>query len=350
MSDDTIELASALLGEPLAAVGRPLPTSDRNRVVRAAREDGSTVIVKRYLTSDNDGRWRELAALRTLQGSAADVPEVVACDDQMAVMQDLGDHPHLASVLLDDNPSATQDGLKEWARALGRVHAAGLSRVAAFEAEFLSHTGRSSDYMQELLDDAAASWPQLARRLEVEIDTPFELLAQAPRRLRTRLDTISPGDTCPDNNLSRDGVFTLIDLEFASARHAIWDVAFLVVPWPSCWCAWTMPHRAVVDAVSAWGDAVGLHPGPDLEHDLALAVDTWHWLSANWLLDRLLGGQDGQRPDRPSPRAQDRIARSLDAVASSSVFPELAAAADKLLAGLVARYDVEALPSMPAFR
>lgn len=100
----------------------------------------------------------------------------------------------------------------------------------------------------------------------------------------------------------------------------------------------------------AWAGAVGLQRGPDLEHDLALAVDTWHWLSANWLLDRLLGGQYGQRPDRPSPRAHDRIARSLDAVAHSAVFPELASAADELLAGVVSRYDVEALPPMPAFR
>ena len=180
---DTLAVATGLLGEPLEPVGQPLPTSARNRVVRARRPDGSTLVVKHYLDSTHDGRWRVLCALKALHGADAAVPVVIAANDDLVVMEDLGDRPHLAAAMLADDPA-----------------------------------------------------------------------------------------------------------------------------------------------------------------------DAWHWLSANWLLDRLIGDQYGQRPDRPSPRAQDRIARSLDRVAHSEILPEIAGAATTLLAGLAARSDVEPLPVMPAFR
>ncbi|MBD2758896.1 hypothetical protein IEE94_05180 [Yimella sp. cx-573] len=347
---DTLAVATGLLGEPLEPVGHPLPTSARNRVVRARRPDGSTVVVKRYLDSTHDGRWRELCALKALHWADAAVPAVIAANDDLVVMEDLGDRPHLAAAMLSHDPADAARGLLEWARALGHLHAAGFAAAATFEGEFRSRTGRPSDYMTDELADAAATWPQLGRRLEVSVEAPFEVLAQVPGRFRTRLETISPGDVCPDNNLRCDSGVTLIDLEFAGVRHAAWDLSYLTVPWPSCWCAWAMPEDAADAAVSAWADAVGVERDADLEHDLALAADAWHWLSANWLLDRLIGDQYAQRPDRPSPRAQDRIARSLDRVAHSELLPEIAGAATTLLAGLAARYDVEPLPVMPAFR
>lgn len=350
MTSSTLDLAVALLREPLEQVGPPLPTSARNKVLRVRRADGSTLVVKHYLDNTHDGRWRELCALKALHGADAAVPQVVAADDDLVVMDDLGDRSHLAAAMLADDPADAARGLTDWARALGHLHAAGRGAAPTFEGEFRSRTGRSSDYMAEQLAEAAAGWPVLAERLEVTIEAPFETLATVPRSFRTSLDTISPGDVCPDNNLRGAHGVTLIDLEFAGVRHAAWDLAYLTVPWPTCWCAWAMPDDAADAAVSAWADAIGVARDADLEHDLGLAADAWHWLSANWLLERFLDGQYGQRPDRPAPRAQDRVARSLDRVAHSQLLPEIADAATTLLAALAARHDVAPLPLMPAFR
>lgn len=102
---DTLAVATGLLGEPLEPVGQPLPASARNRVVRARRPDGSTLVVKHYLDSTHDGRWRELCALKALHGADAAVPAVIAANDHLVVMEDLGDRPHLAAAMLADDPA-----------------------------------------------------------------------------------------------------------------------------------------------------------------------------------------------------------------------------------------------------
>ncbi len=65
---ETLTLAGRLLQETLEPVGDPLPTSARNRVVRARRTGGSTVIVKHYLADEDEGHWRELSALKAFAG------------------------------------------------------------------------------------------------------------------------------------------------------------------------------------------------------------------------------------------------------------------------------------------
>lgn len=349
MQQTTLAAAAALLGDAVEQVGAPLPTSARNRVVRLRTSAGRTVIAKHYLDDSTDGRWRELAALRTL-GDTDSAPHLLAASDDVAILEDLGEHPHLASWLLADDADLGAEKLHAWARALGTFHRDGLAAADAFEHEFRSHTGSSSDYMTEQLEESAHEWAQLAGRLGVELHGDFEELAQVPRRFRTPLLTVSPGDACPDNNVDVSDTVRLIDLEFASVRHAAWDVAYLVVPWPTCWCAWTLPDPTVGDALTAWCTGAGVPESADLVHDLELAAHAWHWLSAGWLLTGLLAQTYGARPDRPSPRAQDRIARSLEVLAASEVFPDLTDDATELLLGLRRIYDVEPLPPMPAFR
>ena len=54
---------------------------------------------------------------------------------------------------------------------------------------------------------------------------------------------LTPADTCPDNNVLVGDRVVLIDFEGAQWRHVAWDVAYLFVPWPSCWCAWSIPDE-----------------------------------------------------------------------------------------------------------
>ena len=64
---------------------------------------------------------------------------------------------------------------------------------------------------------------------------------------------LSPCDACPDNNVRSDsGELSLVDFEGAAFRHVAWDVAYLTVPWPSCWCCWRIPRHLTSAAVDRY--------------------------------------------------------------------------------------------------
>ncbi len=61
--------------------------------------------------------------------------------------------------------------------------------------------------------------------------------------------------TCPDDAVLLDGCYRLVDFEGAQWRHVIWDVAYLRVPWPTCWCSWRLPEDVAERAVDAYRGA-----------------------------------------------------------------------------------------------
>ena len=68
---------------------------------------------------------------------------------------------------------------------------------------------------------------------------------------------LSPADTCPDNNvLTADGLL-LLDFEGAEWRHVAWDIAYLRVPWPTCWCSWRLADDVAVAALGRYRAAAG---------------------------------------------------------------------------------------------
>ena len=102
-------------------------------------------------------------------------------------------------------------------------------------------TGQCLDYMTAELTKAVAEWERLATALGVPVPSgALSALGEVTTRFKTALEVLSAGDMCPDNNLVIDGRVVMIDLEFATIRHLAWDVANLRVPWPSCWCVWTL--------------------------------------------------------------------------------------------------------------
>lgn len=273
MDPSLATLVARLLGRPVTLVGSPLASSSRNVVQRVATGD-RTFIAKRRLTSEPSP---EGPALRALTGVGSDVtPQLIAADEAVTVMADLGEHPHLASFLLGSDP--------------------------------LRHV-----------------------------------------RFSTSLDVLSAGDMCPDNNLVDGGVVRFIDLEFATVRHLAWDLAYLFVPWPSCWCAWQLPDGLAQSAVGEWRRTFAPADWRSLGADVELAADAWRWLSVSWLLPSLATGWP-VREDRPAPPVADRIVHSLDALSSSSNFTQLSDTAGELAAAVRARFDVSTLAEAAAWR
>jgi hypothetical protein len=170
---------------------------------------------------------------------------------------------------------------------------------------------------------------------------------------------LTPGDTCPDNNVLTDAGAVLFDFEGASARHLAWDAAYLRVPWPSCWCSWRLPEDIASRAMDRWRAAVGgtvpYVATPPFEADLERAESGWAAVSTGWFLAGALEGDD--QPGGPAARSVAPGRRALIlhrlARAASGTVPGLTAwralAAETRTAAAAAWGPVE-LASAPAFR
>lgn len=334
---DTVELASTLLGEPLVLVGEPLPSGSRHLVLRLRRSsaNGGTIVAKRRLISEPSP---EVAALQAFSSVGSPVtPTLVAQSADLFIMSDLGDHPHLATRMLTGDPLLTRRALLAWAAGLARFHRAGLAaRVVAPES--------LADYMPGLLDEAADDLVTRAADLGVDVRHGFSELRDVTDSFGTPLEVLSAGDMCPDNNLLTDEGAYFLDLEFATVRHLAWDLAYLLVPWPSCWCAWQLPPGLGWSALERWRQVFGCDDEmwSSVQRDIELAADAWRWLSISWLLPTLATGWP-ERADRPAPPVPDRIVHSLQALARSNVFPQWCSTAVEFADAIADRFAVAPL-------
>lgn len=282
--------------------------------------------------------------MRALTDAGSDVtPQLVAADDGVLVMADLGDHRNVASYLLGSDPLAAHKATLAWAAALGNFHRFGRRARAAF-GEIAAEPG---DYMPGLLDEAAADLVTLAADLGVVVRHGFDPLRHV--RFCTPLEVLSAGDMGPDNNLVDGTRVKFIDLEFATIRHLAWDVAYLFVPWPSCWCAWRLPNGLPEAALREWRRTFAPADWSSVLADVGLAADAWRWMSVSWLLPSLATGWP-VRADRPAPPVADRIVASLDALTTSDWFAELRDTAGDLGTAIRRRFAVAPLAASSAWR
>ncbi|PWJ25055.1 phosphotransferase family enzyme [Branchiibius hedensis] len=334
---ETVELASTLLGEPLALVGDPLPSGSRHQVLRLRRSsvEADTVVAKRRLIPEPSP---EVAALEAFSAVGSTVtPTLVAHAPDLFIMSDLGDHPDLASRMLTGDPLLTRRALLAWATGLARFHRAGVkARVLVPDS--------LADYMPGPLDEAADDLVTQAADLGVDVRHGFVELRDVAGSFETSLEVLSAGDMCPDNNLLTDEGAYFLDLEFATVRHLAWDLAYLLVPWPSCWCAWRLPPGLGRSALGRWREVFVCDDSTwrAVQKDVELAADAWRWLSISWLLPTLSTGWP-ERADRPAPPVPDRLCHSLDALARSRALPEYRSAATQLAAAIRRRFTVASL-------
>ena len=85
----------------------------------------------------------------------------------------------------------------------------------------------------------------------------------------------------------------IVDYENAQWRHVAWDVAYLRVPWPTCWCSWRLPDAVADAAVAAYrrvaGPAFPAVADPAFDRDVEAAGIGWSLMSAMLFLDHALG-------------------------------------------------------------
>jgi hypothetical protein len=361
MADDLDDARALLPGKVLSPLGA-LGGSDRTAVRRASVTDSAepptTVIVKTF--ADRESWAREAAALAVLP-SDAPAPRLLAAGapPPVVVMSDLGEGTNLADALLGTDPLAAVSAVHAWIDAIAGLHRSTLATRDAFRAELDARAASGSAPLTSAtgtLDKTISELRETCEQLGVAVP---DTLADAFRAEATRLDNdaasaLSPGDPCPDNNVLTDDGLALIDFEHAEWRHVAWDVAYLRVPWPSCWCSWRLPEDQVDQAVSryrhAMADYLPYVTTPDFDRDLAAATDLWAVVYSSWFLPLTLTGDPLAANGLTSPRRRALLMHRLDLARRTSTVPQIATFAATLHATLADRWAQVPLSLAPAFR
>jgi hypothetical protein len=354
---EALVAGSRALGVPLCAP-EELKGSDRTLVVRARAPERS-VVVKLHRDPTAESAVREPAGLEVAGGQGT--PQLLAVTDPAGVvLEDVGSGDDLAELLLGTDSAAAASGLRQWAAALGTLHA----RTAACGGQLQDALDRTAARLNVPTPPAAGTPVMLARASDA-LAADLLLLSispseQALTELRGLDDllggpaqawALTPADACPDNNRFTTDGLVLLDLEGAQLRHVAWDAAYPLVPWPSCWCSWRPSQDAGQAALESWRSAIDLPyvRDPAFERDLRTVSLGWAMTSAGWFIRRAVL-DDHPHPATPPRKAM--VQHRLAAVVGQSdpQLPALTALAEELLLATYDAWGEVLLELAPAFR
>ncbi len=341
-----------------------LDSSERATVHRVRADDGTgsrTLIVKRY-AQWGEGWVRETAALSVLPGGlGAPALLAAAADPPLLITTDAGADGSLADALMGDDPARAGELLRAWARALAGVHTATRDSRAAFRAALEARRADAPVHdtaMGPAVEDAVRVLDRVCASVGVPVPAgALEELRELNHRLGPdgAITALTPADTCPDDNAVTAGGLVLVDYENAQWRHVAWDVAYLRVPWPTCWCCWRIPSDVAETAVSAYrAAAAGAFPSvvdESFARDVDAATVGWCLMSATLFVDAALGDApplSGRYRRAPARRAM--IQHRLERASRLAVLPAAGELAAALLAELRRRWGDVPLDVAPAFR
>lgn len=350
-------LPPAVVEKAIEICGSPVRSAevvwDRPHVVRLTLDGDRSVILKRPRQPSDDHEPNpalaledfrcELDHLQHLQ-RAPDriVPRLIGSSDEPAflVMEDLPPGRSLASSLLGSDAARAASDLEAFAATMGRLH-----------AWSLGCTGPERPWgVAERASEGAHALAAAADALGVGVPAAFEPAAQ---QLVASVVDGGPwrgfvhNDACPDNTLVTDDRFVLFDFERSGTASVLLDAAYLVAPFPTCWCWAPLPAEVVERVLAAYREAVDPEGVLPFDEGLASALGAWFlgWSSAieRSLQDDRDWGTDGLRP---------RLLRWGSAFVVCSrlarVWEEVADVVDGLVDVLGARWGADP-PAYPAF-
>jgi hypothetical protein len=304
----------------------------------------------------DEGWSRESSALTVLSGRMLPAPRQLAAlaEPPTIVMADLGRGLSLADRLRGDESGAAATAVLGWATSLGRLHAGTTDAGPRFAAELTP--GIAADSTMAMVGNGIDWLRRALTRVGLTLsEQAVAALCALPGRIGGPV-ALSPADTCPDNNIETADGLVLLDFESATTRPVAWDLAYLVVPWPSCWCAWRLPESLAADALATWQEASGLEASTV---DIGRAVVGWALITTGWFLGGALDGVPGMgRGDRQGPPRQALLLHRLGlltgdvasplAPVADLVDPVLRDLATQIRATLVDRWGEQELPLPPA--
>ncbi len=218
-------------------------------------------------------------------------------DRGLVLLEDLGDGPSLADLLLGDDAIKAEEGLVAFASSLGRLHA--LTAGAGPEyAALLELKGRGSDrpYYNGRVRSEIEKLPQTFDEFEFEwspglVDDVQQIAASMLEP--GPFEAYIHGDPCPDNDRLVDGRMVFFDFETGAFHNAMLDGSYGRVPFPSCWCVNRLPDHLVTKFETAYRLAAmkgikALGDDTTFEAGIVEAAGWWLIANANQLLPRAL--------------------------------------------------------------
>ncbi|HEY3797410.1 MAG TPA: hypothetical protein VGL58_03585 [Caulobacteraceae bacterium] len=224
-------------------------------------------------------------------------PKIIAGDmtSGVVVLEDLGGGHMLADVLRGNDPVAAEVALFAYARSLGDLHAATVGSQARWASLQAARGASPVSPLSAPFAPLMAALPTFCEAIEI---APPGGLADDVAAIVATLDdpgaylAFTPADCCPDNHFLRGERVQFFDCERAAMRHALLDAAYLLAPFPTCWCCAALPADLPVRLLAAYR---GQFPGgPDFEDQMTLIL-------AAWVITRIgsRGGVDWLQADRP---------------------------------------------------
>ncbi|MHB1774087.1 MAG: phosphotransferase [Acidimicrobiales bacterium] len=350
-------------GSEIRAVNR-LRSSERTIVervhlVRPGTDDPERVVTKRFLQAT--GFAAEAGALSVMPAQVL-APQLLAEDpiERFIVMTDIGSGPSLADALLGDRTDTAESALGAWAETMAGIHRATTGLRRSFSSAVVGRGGSEADV------DPMARWlaatPTAIDGTDIGLAVPAGLHEELTSMIAILDDpawgALSQGDACPDNNIITRAGLHLVDFEEAAFRHVAWDLAYLRVPWPSCWCAWNLPAAAPEAATAHYlralnGSAASTGRSP-LEGAMEVATLAFALIAAAWFLpsalrrDDTLGTPEQHAPSRRAA-VLHRFALAAD-TATKLDYHSTAAATRTWVDTLQQRWGARILPTTPALR
>jgi aminoglycoside/choline kinase family phosphotransferase len=336
---------------------------DRSHIVRLRLAgDDRTVVLKRPREGNFGDRSRgfdaELAALEFLSPmETAVAPRLLGADAsaEILIMEDLGPGSSLADSLMAGDRSRVWADLISYARAIAAMHAWSIGRSHDYGQIRARFAGSADAAMAPDWSDAIArnKEPFLAMAAQLglatdgvdrEIDSLGVLMAG------TGYVGLVHSDLCPDNTHIAGGSCRIIDFETSGWGPIALDVAYLLAPFPSCWCFASLPAEAAGPALLAYRDQVtnaGLDLGPDWEDALTAALAGWV-VARGARIGRVLDEDRNWGTTTMRPRLLTWLSSFIGAASRTDALPRLRSLAEAIREQLRLRWPDTVVPEYPA--
>ena len=336
---------------------------DRSHIVRLRLAgDDRTVVLKRPREDNFGDRTRgfdaEVAALEFLNPMETPVaPRLLGADvgAGILIMEDLGPGSSLADSLLGSDRGRAEADLIGYARALAAMHAWSVGRSGEYGELRARLAGSASveiapDWMHAITRSKerflamAAQLGLATDGADREIDTLVTLLAGAG------YVGLVHSDLCPDNTHIADGSCRIIDFETSGWGPIALDAAYLLAPFPSCWCFARLPAETAGPALLAYQDEAakaGLDLGPDWETALTAALAGWV-VARGARIGRALEEDRNWGTTTIRPRLLTWLHSFIEAASRTGALPRLLVLAEAIREQLLLRWPDAVVPDYPA--
>jgi Ser/Thr protein kinase RdoA (MazF antagonist) len=260
---------------------------ERDHVLRLEVAGGRPVVLKRRGDQEEHdagdrGFETELAALNLLNGMPVPVaPRLLGADAGagILIMEDLGQGVSLADLLLTGGRERAEAGLIAYARALGSMHAWTMQWPADPASPRARQAMERGPWWLTAIANGKEPFLAAAARLGLPSEGVAGEIDQIILMLREKGNLgLVHGDPCPDNVLLFGDACRIFDFEMWGWGSVVLDAAYLLAPFPSCWCFADLPAEVAAPAVDAYREtlgAAGIGLSAEWEAGLAAALAGW---------------------------------------------------------------------------